>query len=223
MHKLLGSMVFLCALPLAAAAAPVDIVTRSTGTMQPDADVLAFLGLSAPPDMAAQPYTLTLRATLDPDAAGFRDEPWRSGVAQSRTQVSVTFAFGQQHLTFRGLGDVFLGGGGAYLEQVTFPPADQDGTRSFDIVNYVAVVGQAFDKLLAPPVLTDVDSRGTLSGAGFQTYIDPLTPRGLVSMNGQALSVSIDAVSPVPEPGRTTMMAGGLLALLGMAWRRRGR
>ena len=75
-----------------------------------------------------------------------------------------------------------------------------DGTRSFVIENYIAVGGYGFPNVLAPSTLTDVGSAGTSSGAGFQTYTEPITLRVLVSMNGQALAVSINPVSHVPEP-----------------------
>lgn len=163
---------------------------------------------------------MTLRAIVDPNAAGFSSEPWRSGVAQHHTQVWVEFEFGTQHLAFQGIGDVFLGGGSTYAEAITFPPENMEGTRSFIFENYIAVAGYSFANVLAPRVLTDVDSGGTASGAGIQTYIDPFTPRGLVSMNGQAQTVSINPISTVPEPARAAMLAGGLLALLGLGrWR----
>jgi len=219
------TIALLFALPVAAAAAPVTITTHTSGSMDPGPDVLAYLGLAVPD--GAQPYSLTLSATIDPNAPLFRHQPWRSGVAQTKTQVSVTFDYGQQHLAYTGIGDIFVGNsGGDYTEIVTFPPTDYDnGVRSFDVENYLVVPGQAFADVLAPPTLTDVATSD--SGASIQTYINPYLPRGLVGMGGGANTVSVGVTgvptSPVPEPAHAAMLAAGLLALLGLGRTRRAR
>lgn len=203
-----------------ALASPVEIMMQSAGTMYPFDPVLAVLGLDGVPDGSLQAYTLSIGALLDPTAHDVLSEPQVPLFEQFNTQVDVSFQYGAQHYTYKGVGDVLIEAGTQYYERISIAVPGMPDTHIF-AEGEVQADGISFPPL-APPTVGG--AAGVLASQGSSAvYVisGSFDAPTIISMSAQTQDVSVTAASPVPEPGCPEMLAAGLLVLFARRLRRR--
>lgn len=215
MHKLAKWLcLLLFALPLMARADPFEVTTRTSGTVQTDKQILAWLGLPVPANPQSVPFDLTIRTVMDPQAPSF-DGTLGYWLAQKNdAQVEVTLALGSLTYHYAGLGSAIVSGyQDTYRQHVTLPlPGHPSGLLIFQ--NDAGVDGVNFSQYspLTPPALANAAPAwgyGTVDGVDDTTARDP--DQVYASSSGKASTFSIAAV---PEPAQAALLAAGMIMLL---------
>jgi hypothetical protein len=210
--------VFLLVLPCVAQAYTVEITSASHGTMQPDNTFLSLLGMTPPAIGGALPYTLTIASFVDTEAPGYTEDLFNYAARSDPTQVEVDFTLGGQSFHYAGQGGVFLHSKQyGYTHEVSFFLPQSPSVEIF-ATHFDDIPGST----LNPVSLDDVGPRDVSADASLYARLDQNTPGAAVSMGATVAGFSMHTVSPVPEPPRAGMLAGGLALLMWRAARRRG-
>ena len=218
MHKLIQhGCLLLCALPVAASADPVTVVTRSTGTVSVNPTVLSALGWDYTGNENELPYTLRLSSTYDWTGPLPARDDWASGYDN---QVVVDLRIGSYDYHYAGtewsntilFTSYVLGDDGYEHEVWTNPNPDAYG-YSFNFTH--AFFGPAGSMgpggALTPRLIEQsASNRGFLDVTAYYsndeyTFSFPLS--------GAVDSFSVEVTSPVPEPAPFALLAAGVLTL----------
>lgn len=205
----------LLALPLAAFAAPTEIVSRASGMMDTDWLVLEHLDFGFDASAGQLPYELVIRSSWDSEVDTIFDSGQR--VSGYGIPVAVTLTIGDKTFEYatapwQGDAGYLQTGQYGYLHEVDFSYGGYDVSVSLSH----AFPGGLTESPLAP---RDAGAGGGVPGyLRIQTYPGNPDAPGSWQMDANAIASSVQVTSPVPEPGMGAMALAGLGALL---WRRR--
>jgi len=213
-----ASCVSAIALPAAAFAVPVTVVTHSTGTASVHPTVLHALGQQETPPEDTLPYELTLTSTFD--WTGPLPARGEGPYMVYDTEVVVDFRMGD--LVYHAAGRDFSSaslytpdpiGGDMYWHEVSMNPYPYAYGYSFNFEH--TLHGPAGSMGPGGPL-----TAGTIDGSG-----DPYSYLWITAyysndeytfswtMPGDVATYDVRITSAVPEPAPFAMLAGGVLAL----------
>lgn len=207
---------FALALPAAALAAPVTVVTHSTGTAYVYPTVLFALGLEEFPEEEFLPYELTLTSTFDWNAPlPARDEgAWNYGA------VAVDFRMGDLHYQYAGTETSHVNlytpsylGGDAYLQDVSANPNGSSYGYSFDFSHMLHSPAGSMGPGGALTPMAFGGNGNENSSMGITTYY--INDEFIFSwrMRGDVDTYSVQVTSAVPEPAAYGLLVAGTLTL----------
>lgn len=200
----------LLALPLAALADPVTVITHSTGTALPNDTVLNTLGLNPSTATEPLPYELTLRSTFDTDTTipGF----WARNEA---SDVVIDFHIGDQAYHYDGIAHstANLYGQSANVEEYNHSIGFETPTLNWGFNHkLLGPTGSMGQEAPLAPLYAD-DSDGV--HGYFAVVVDPTAPEvGSFSIEGNTATISVQ-VAAVPEPASFALLAAGM-SMLGL-------
>lgn len=204
----------LVAAPLVALADPFVVTTRTTGTVQADRQILAWLGLPASASAASVPFDLSIRTVIDPQSPNY-DGSLGYWVTQKKdAQVEVTLALGSLNYHFTGQGDATVSGyQDTYRQHVTLQlPGYPHGLLIFQNDFGVNGVNFSSNSPLVPPTLSNVDAAW---GYGIVAGVDDTTAQTKDQVYAdQPGKISTLSIAAVPEPPPVALFAGGIVTLL---------
>jgi hypothetical protein len=213
--------VLLLAAPLVAVADPVEIVTRTSGDMKTDSQIMEWLGFAGAPNGAHLPYELTLRTVIDPQAPTFDGKLGYWLTQNMDAQVEVTLALGALTYRYDGAGKVDVSGyQDTYRQHVTITlPGHPLGLLIFQNDAAVAGVDFGLHSPLNPPALSNAEA---IFSAGSVSGVDDTTSNSQTYASSTGYSTAF-SVSMVPEPAQGALLAAGLAMLILPGWKQKAR
>jgi hypothetical protein len=204
----------LLALPVAALAAPVSVVTHSTGTSSTDNTILSALGLDSLTSTAPLPYELTLSSTFDPDANPPTSNAWAYDYGG---EVAIDFRIGSQVYHYDGpansAANLQSGSLDTYEHHIWFdtpgPP-----TANYSVHFYHTLAGLPGSMGLGGPLTPlDADENDGVYGY-YNINAYPSNPDVPLSWQMASYNATLSVhVAPVPEQATYVLLAAGLLTL----------
>lgn len=191
-------------------AAPLNIVTHTSGTITFSSPALHLIDMMPDDDAFSAPFSLHLETAFDPDSPDVVPDPAYGNPTDYSTDVYIRLSIGDRLLSYRGLAQasVSLDARGTYMHRVDLPYSWYDMTLSNYLHASPDVLGND------PFALRYLDGGAGLSG-GFGITLwhqnpDAPGPRG-DSANGTMASLQV--ISAVPEPSGPVLLAAGLIVL----------
>lgn len=198
----------LLALPLAAAAEPVRIVSHSQGMLYPEQQALGALELIAPVrDPVDVPFSLQLDSLIDPASPDFVASAY--GVRDRSSMVSLSFQVGDLALSYAGpaRASIIRYSDGQYQHSLSFTHNFYNVSLTHIFNADPALLGDGF---LAPRSFSSDDG----AQAVFELGVSQSNPDGpsFPSVSVRPEFAALSVTSPVPEPAPASLFALGLLA-----------
>lgn len=201
-----------------AGAAPLSIVTHTSGTITFGSPALHLIDMMPDDDASSAPFSLHLETAFDPDSPDVVPDPFYGNPTDYSTEVYIRLSIGDRLLSYRGLAQasVKLDARGTYVHSVDLPYSWYDMTLSNYLHASPDVLGTD------PFALRDLAGDVGLSG-GFSITLWPENPDapGPRGDSADGTMASLQVISAVPEPNGPILLVAGLF-VLGM-WRRRQR
>jgi hypothetical protein len=217
MYRLLKRCcVLLYAAPAIALASPVVITTHSTGTAKALPDLLYTLGMDRSSGLQDLPYEMTLSSTYDLPQGSVSILGEYNFIYSS--DIVVDFRLGDMHYHSSGLGSSAVrrsssNGYDSYEHEIQYLPINSPWSYSITQTGILTLPSLGPEGALELRELgpTPVVAGAITIAAYPATANEPVGPTSLLGSSMAALSVQV--MSPVPEPAPFVLLAAGLLTL----------